>query len=134
MYDFFKNTAELNSWVYEYARNDYQNLYNENITGGTVHLFVDPVTTDSTFSDTGFEQKSYSGKFLMLLSSDVDEEYEDKYNDYIKPLINGALQTLKDTIICAEFDVNKFQVLEVINLFDYNLDGVLVNYNLTQID
>lgn len=132
MYDYFKNIAELNGWVFEYARTDYQNLYNENISGGTIHLFVDPIITDSSFSDTGSEdKKSYSGKFMMLLSSDMDESYNDKYNNYVRPLINGALQILKDDLGCSEFDINKFQVLEVINLLDFNFDGVLVNYSLT---
>jgi hypothetical protein len=129
MNSFFKDSAESNGWVYEYGRTDYQNLFDTFSSAATVHLFVDPITTDSTFSDTGFETKTYSGKFMMLRSSDVDETYEDKYTDYIKPLIDGALQTLKDEIICAEYDINKFATTEIINLFDFNLDGVLVNYS-----
>lgn len=133
MYDFYKNIAETNNWIFEYSRADYQSLYDEIITGGTVHLFVDPITIDSNFSDSGNETKLFSGKFLMLLSSDVDETYSDKYTDYIKPLIDNNLQNLKDELICSEFEINKFQVTEVINLFDFNLDGVLVNYNITQL-
>ncbi|MEW5675553.1 hypothetical protein ABGT15_04510 [Flavobacterium enshiense] len=131
MYDYFKNVAESNNWVFKYGRSDYLNLSNEIEEPNKIHFFIDPIITDSNFSDVGTETKSYSGKFMMLLSSDVDESYDDKYNDYIKPLINGALQTLKNDLVCADFDINKFQVLEVINLFDYNLDGVLVNYSLT---
>ncbi|MCG2611514.1 hypothetical protein LZZ90_08335 [Flavobacterium sp. SM15] len=131
MYDFFKNIAETNGWVFEYGRKDYQNLYNEDVSGGTIHLFVDPIVIDSSFSNTGNETKSYSGRFMMILSSDVDEMYDDKFNDYIKPLFNGALQTIKDTLVCDDYDINKFQTLEVINLLDFNLDGVLVNYSLS---
>jgi hypothetical protein len=134
MYEFFKNIAESNGFVFEYGRSDYQNLYNEEISGGTVHLFVDPITIDSSFSDVGNESQTYSGKFMLLISSDVDETYEDKYNDYIKPLINSAIQTLKDELICSEMEINKFQMMEVINLFDYNLDGVLVSYSISNND
>lgn len=130
MYDLFKNIAELNGWVFEYGRSDYQNLYNENLSGGTVYLFVDPIVTDSTFSDVGNETKSFSGKFMMLMSSDIDEQYKDKYNDYIKPIMTNAIQTFKDEFVCSEMEIKKFQALEVINLFDYNLDGVLVNYSI----
>lgn len=134
MYDFFKDAAESNGWVFEYGRSDYQNLYNQEISGGTVHLFVDPIVIDSSFSDAGNESQTYSGKFMMLLSSDVDEQYQDKYNDYIKPLINTSLQNFKDELVCGEMTINKFQMMEVINLFDYNLDGVLVTYSISNND
>lgn len=134
MYDFFKDAATTNGWAFEYGRSDYQNLYNEEVSGGTVHLFVDPITIDSRFSDAGNESQTYSGKFMMLLSSDVDEHYEDKYNDYIKPLINSSIQTLKDELICSEMEINKFQLIEVINLLDFNFDGVLVSYSISNND
>ena len=74
-------------------------------------------------------QTSY-GKLMILVSSDVDEDYKQKYDNHIKALIDGALQTLKDTLVCADADIQKFETTEVINLFDFNLDGVLVNYNV----
>lgn len=129
MYNLLKNLAEDNDWIYEYSRADYQNLYDE-MTNNKIHLFVDPITTSSTFSDSGFEEKSSYGKLMILVSSDVDEDYKQKYDNHIKPLIDGALQTLKDTLICADANIQKFETTEVINLFDFNLDGVLVNYNV----
>lgn len=134
MYDFFKDTAESNGWVFEYGRSDYQNLYNQEISGGTIHLFVDPIVIDSTFSDAGNESQTYTGKFMMLLSSDVDESYNDKYNDYIKPIMTNAIQTFKDELVCGEMTINKFQMMEVINLFNFNLDGVLVTYSISNND
>lgn len=129
MYEFLKNLAEDNDWVFEYSRSDYQNLYDE-MTNDKIHLFVDPITTSSTFSDSGFEEKSSYGKLMILVSSDVDEEYQHKYDTHIKPLIDGALQVLKDTLVCTDANIQKFETIEVINLFDFNLDGVLVNYNV----
>lgn len=134
MYDFLKTIAESNGWVFEYARTDYQNLYNLETSGGTVHLFCDPIVSDSKFSDSGVETISYSGKLMLLLSSDIDESYSDKYNDYIKPLVAGATQTLKDGILCSDYEINKFQTTEIINLFDFNMDGILVNYSITILD
>jgi hypothetical protein len=130
MYEFLNNIALLNDWVFEYSRADYQNLYDE-MDNGKIHLFVDPIVIDSSFSDSGNETKTYSGKFMLLLSSDVDEDYSTKYNTYIKPLIDNGMQSIKDVLLCSEFQINKLQVVEVINLFDYNLDGVLVNYSVT---
>jgi hypothetical protein len=130
MYNFLKTLADDNLWFYEYSRTDYQNLY-DGMEQDKVHLFVDPITTDSTFSDSGFETKTYSGKLMLLVSSDVDETYSDKYVDYIQPLMNDSLQMIKDTLLCSDFIINKFQTVEVINLFDVNLDGLLINYNIS---
>lgn len=129
MYEFLKNIAEDNDWVFEYSRSDYQNLYDE-MTNEKIHLFVDPISTSSSFSDSGFEEKTSIGKLMILVSSDVDEDYKHKYDNHIKPLIDGALQTLKDSLICADADILKFETTEVINLFDFNLDGLLINYNV----
>lgn len=129
MYEFLKNIAEDNNWVFEYSRSDYQNLYDE-MTNDEVHLFVDPITTDSNFSESGFQEKTYSGKMMILVGSDIDEDYQTKYDENIKPLIDGALQILIDTLVCADAEINQFKTTEVINLFDFNLDGILINYNI----
>ena len=134
MFETFKNIADSNDWYFEYGRPDYQNLYEDVTSGGTIHFFLEPIVTDSTFSDTGFEIITYSGKFMLFVSSDVDETYTYKYENYIKPIINNSLKTVKSTLNCLEADINKFQVVEVINVFDTNVDGVLVNYSLRMID
>jgi hypothetical protein len=130
LYDFLKNVSTDNDFVFEYSRSDYQNLY-DGMDNGKVHLFVDPITIDSSFSDSGHETKTYTGKYMLLVSSDVDEEYKDKFESNIRPLITNSNQLIKDSILCSEYQINKFQTMEVINLFDFNLDGVLVNYSIT---
>lgn len=133
VYKFLKNVAANAEWGFEYSRQDYQNLFDE-IENNKPYLFVDPITIDSKFSDSGNEKKTYSGKFMLLLSSDVDESYSDKYNDYIKPLLDTNLQILKDELACTDYQIQYFRTLEVINLFDQNLDGVLVNYSCLLIE
>lgn len=133
MYKLFKELAADNDWKFEYSRTDYQNLFSE-MESNQVHLFVDPIVIDSKFSDSGDESKTYSGKFMLLYSSDIDESYSDKYDRYIKPLIDESLTKIKDSFICSDLSINKFQSVEVINLFDYNLDGILINYSITDND
>ncbi|MDI9257280.1 hypothetical protein [Flavobacterium sedimenticola] len=130
MFETFKNIADSNNWYFEYGRQDYHNLYQDVTSGGTIHFFLEPIITDSIFSDSGYETLTYSGKFMLFVSSDVDETYTDKYNNHIKPIIENSLKTVKNSLLCNQFDINKFQVLEVINVFDTNVDGVLVNYSL----
>jgi hypothetical protein len=131
-YNFLKNIAELNLWLFEYSRADYQNLVDD-MEYNKIHLFVDPIATDSSFSDSGFEQETYIGKMMLLVSSDVDETYKEKYENNIQPLMNNALATIKQTLICSDYEVVKFSTVEVINLFDTNLDGVLITYAVKQI-
>ena len=133
MYDFLKNIAENNDWVFEYSRQDYQNLI-QDIEEDKLYLFVDPITTDTAFSDAGNETLTYSGKIMLLLSSDVDEEYSDKYAQYIQPLISGAGATLKSAFSCSDYQINQWKQLEVINLLDDNLDGLMITYSATLID
>lgn len=133
MYEFLKNIAEANSWGFEYARQDYQNLVND-IEENKTRFFVDPIITDSKFSDTGSETVTYSGKLMLMLSSDVDEEYNDKYEQHIKPLFDGACATLKDAFSCSDFQLNSWKTTEIINLFDQNLDGLLITYSATFLD
>jgi hypothetical protein len=35
--------------------------------------------------------KTHTGKMMLLVSSNIDETYADKYADYIQPLMVGAL-------------------------------------------
>lgn len=131
MYDFLKNFATANNYYFEYSRADYQNLY-DGMEINKIHLFADPITIDSTFSDSGIETKTYTGKVMLLVSSDIDEDYKTKYESYIKPLISESTAIIKQSILCDDtMEINKFQTIEVINLFDVNLDGVLINYSVT---
>lgn len=133
MYEFLKNIANNNDWIFEYSRQDYQNLVDD-IESEKVYLFVDPIQIDSRFSDSGNETKSYSGKFMLLMSSDVDEDYLTKYENFIKPLIDDSLLVIKDSFACSAFKINSFKTIEVVNLFDGNVDGVLINYQAELID
>ena len=131
IYDFLKNMATVNNWYFEYSRSDYQNLY-DGMEINKIHLFADPITIDSVFTDSGNEIKTYTGKIMLLVSSDVDETYKTKYESHIKPLILSSTAIIKQSILCDDtIEINKFQTVEVINLFDVNLDGVLINYSIT---
>lgn len=133
MHDFLKCITEENDWVFEYARQDYLNLYND-IEAGKVYLFVEPITTDSKFSAAGNETLMYSGKLFIVMSSDIDEEYNDKYVQYIKPIFENCRNLIVDAFACSSFDLNNVKTTEVINLFDQNLDGLLINYTATYVD
>lgn len=135
MYDILKEFSELQEWVFTYARQDFQNLFDEVEKKEIPHIFLDPVEIEDNENDSGVvESKIYSGSFMIVLSSDFDEEnYEVRYQKYIKPILDEAVIKTKDFIRCGEDDVsfNLWKTIEVINSLDYNFDGVIVNYNLT---
>lgn len=130
MYEILEQIAINNDYIFSYARQDFQNLYDD-MTTDKVHLFVDPITQDTSFSESGTETNTYSGKMMLLVSSDVDEDYQQKYVNNIKPLMNDASKSIKNALVCVEATINKFTQVEVINIFDFNLDGLLITYSVT---
>ena len=133
MYEIIKYLCEFNGWVFQYARKDFANLYDEAEQVGVPHLFLDPVQITEEFNEYNVVTKTtYSGSLMILLSSDIDEEdYDTRYQTYIKPVVNDTLETLKEGIKCdGENNITSWRITEVINAFDYNLDGVIVTYSI----
>lgn len=134
MYEILKAIAAANGWVFEYGRRDFQNLHDETEQKGVSYLFVDPIEISKNRSDSGQVESITSGGSLMLLySSDIDEEsYEYRYENYIKPIINTQIEIIEDNLICEqEASLEEWKTVEVINMFDFNLDGILLTYRLT---
>jgi hypothetical protein len=134
MYDLLKAIAVANSYSFIYGRADYQNLHDE-LETGLEYIFLDPVVIDEQFDEFNrVEASTYSGSFMILVSSDIDKgDYDARYIDEIKPIIDGALVIIKEALKCGgSVDFNSWRQVEVINLFDYNLDGVTVTYNITE--
>jgi len=135
MYDVLKTIATINNWVFQYARKDYANLFDEAEQIGVPHIFLDPVQIDTVFDEFNEPiSTSYEGSFMCLVSSDIDEEnYDYKYQTHIKPLATTALNNIKDYVRCnTDISITNWREVEVINVFDYNLDGILVTYKLDE--
>jgi len=138
MYNILKSISEVqvsgsNQFAFTYARKDFANLYNE-VVSETPHIFLDPVIIDTTFSEFNtVESYTYSGTFMLVVSSDIDvEDYDTRYQTYIKPLLDESLVTIKNALVCSyPVTYNTWRTQEIINIFDYNLDGIIVTYNIT---
>lgn len=128
----FKTLADDAKWEFHYGREEYQNL-NE-LELDKVGLFVDPITEDPKFSEYGQPTMAYFGRFLLLMNSDVDEDYPEKAENYIDKLKETELPIILAKLQCENYQINSFRILEAINIYDQNLDGLLVNYNVTLID
>lgn len=134
MKEIVKAIAAAHGWVFVYGRKDFLNLYDEIEQKNVSHLFVEPSEISDNDNDMGIvESKTYSGYITFLYSSDIDEaSYEDRYDKYIKPILDGDLATLKHEIRCGqEVLITQWKTTEVINVFDHNLDGLILTYNIT---
>lgn len=131
MYELLQQIAQANNWVFYYGRKDHQNLQDiEDVD--KYYLFVDPIEIDQNFNELNVVESSIeSGRFLLLYSSELDEDYMDRYTTTIKPMITTQLNTLNDAMGCSEITINTWKVTEIINLFDAGFDGILVNFSIT---
>jgi hypothetical protein len=121
------------NWFFEYGRADFQNLADIAEQKDVSHLFLDPVKLIKNRNDSGVvESMGYSGSFMLLYSSDIDEKsYNIRYENYIKPIIDGQVVLIEDELICnKEATLVQWEITELINIFDYNFDGVLVAYKV----
>ena len=144
----FKTIAAAKGWGFSYGSRDMINLL-ENATPGQIQLLVDVRKRESERSpDTGLSTGNYiyTGKFLLVVKSDLDEVYDDqlevdssdgKYEKAIQPItthLTGALALLEDSLICDhDLIVGVWIDLEVTNQLDENMDGVSVTYKLTEV-
>ena len=135
MYNLIKTICINNNYIFTYARKDFMNLFDEEEQLDVPHLFLDPVTVDTIFDEyNSVESKTYSGSLMVLYSSSIDEEdYDTRYQNYIKPIVSGASATIKSAIQCdGIYTINNWREVEVINAFDYNLDGIIITYNINE--
>jgi|SRR5690625_3186477 len=130
----FKQLAEDRGWRFVYARRDYQNLHEvtdfisdqmQEAGQGETVLFLDPIVRRR--EDVG--QVRHSGNFMVLTQSDLDDSYDDRTKNYIDPLINDVMGGLANELRC-DFDIDEWVSIELINIFDFNADGISVRFNL----
>lgn len=133
MYEILKALSAAKSWIFEYGRTDFQNLFEAAEQKEVSHIFLDPVKIGKNRNDSGeVESIVYSGNFMLLYSSDIDEKsYNDRYEKYIKPIVSTQIELIEDNLICEhEANIETWEIVEVINMFDYSLDGILVTYRI----
>jgi hypothetical protein len=134
MYDLLKTIATANSYEFMYARSDFQNLL-DSIPTGQTHLILDPVETTENFTEYNqVDSKRYAGTFMVVISSDIDKKsYEDRYTEDIQPLLSGAIEVIKEALKCTgTILIESWRTVEVINMLDYNVDGIAVTYQVLE--
>jgi hypothetical protein len=137
--DFFKEVCEINSWYFDYGVRSYLNLNDlpaDNELPDNIYFLCDPVTIiDNRNEETGVvEDTRYSGSFFFCVKSHLDQKYKDeKFENNIKPL-KEKLDKLVDNHIgsCGDYSVTTWKLTEIINVFDTNVDGYLVEFEIKE--
>jgi len=118
-------------FTFSYGNKANQNLLQSDMIADKVYLLLDPVTRSSPSSEFGgIGVTTFSGSFLLAVKSTIDQVYEDKYDENIKPLISNQLEDLKSLFNCDAYQITGWSYIDGINLLDINLDGLVVTYNI----
>jgi hypothetical protein len=56
-----------------------------------------------------------------------------KYAQHIKPLLEQIIEKIEGKINCSEYEILNWEILDAINVFDTNLDGLLVTFQLSKL-
>ena len=128
----FKEIADSLGWGFEYARRDYQNLIDatdfiaDTLKGygvGETILFMDPVRRSN-----GTDGIDEVGFMMVLTKSNQDETYDKRVELYIDPVKDIIHGSFYNKLKCS-FDINDWRSVEIINQFDWNADGLGINYS-----
>jgi len=122
-------------WRFISARRDFQNLMDaaafvadtvEGYGSGETLMVLDPIKRRAIKDGAGVY---YSGNVMILTKSDFDGTYNEKYDKNVKPLIDIVMKEIPAKLRCL-YDVESWESIEVINVFDFNADGLSISFNL----
>ena len=141
--------AVQNGILFSYGNRANLNLIQSQLDSSKIYLLLDPVTENKTFSEFGgIGSVSYSGLFFLVRQSNYDKTYYNqtpeetfvnntlsqdlgKYAEYIKPIKEAYLSIFEDEFNCSEYQINSWTITDAVDVFDANMDGVIVNFNIS---
>lgn len=138
--EILRDTTASLSWEFHYGRRDFNNL----VTASSENdlkwfFFLDPISRDGIRAAGNLTGEYVNeGYFMILSKSDLDEVYDSqlgvnpdngKYRMYIKPKLEKLYKEFEDKLNCiGNLEIKKMRVSDVINLYDENMDGILVQF------
>jgi hypothetical protein len=139
--EIFEGIADKYDWFWSYGTRDNHNLLNNTEDFNKVYLAVDPIKRQDKINVYGgVDGCRNSGFFFIGLQSnfdDVDDKQRGatlgRYDKYTKRLIEIELPKLLKEITCLDsYNIVFFEHIEAKNIFDANLDGLIVQYTLEE--
>jgi len=137
MKQLLEEQATAKGWGFSYGRKDFQNLVADNMDVDKTYIFLDPVNRKNLTGNTGaVYARRYRGYFMLLRKSSLDEIYsgavDAKYEKHIQPL-EVQLDGLELSLLGCEVQLDiDWESTEIVNVFGENMDGLLVNFTVTE--
>lgn len=130
----FEEIATAEGWGFIHARRDFQNLMDaaafvaDSVEGygpGETVMVLDPIKRRTNKDNA----RTFTGNVMILTKADLDGTYEEKYNKNVAPLLEKVHKQIPAILNCI-YDVEHWESIEVINVFDFNADGLSISFNL----
>jgi len=119
-------------WTFSYGNRANHNLIRSSLDDNKIYLLLDPVRISQPSDEFGgVKETVFTGNFILGIQSTIDKTYEEKYEDNIKPLKNNELPKIKTLLNCGDYEITAWSFFEDINLYDTNLDGLVVSYTIS---
>jgi hypothetical protein len=132
---FFKQFCTAKGFSYHYGNQAVLNLIDsENEFTGDKVYFLHDLNRESMVPNRygRLERVTHTGGFMLVVPSDMDDTFKNKYSNNIEPLRTHLVELLRD-IGCSSFIVDRFDLLPIYDAKDINFDGWAVNYQITEI-
>jgi hypothetical protein len=145
MIDFVKILSDYctqNGWLFSYGNASNRNLLSSDTAAGQIYVLLDPVRRSVSSSEYGGDGNyTFQGSFMMVVKSDRDQQYHNqkdqlsstgKYEQNIKPLLDDA-DSFKKEVDCSNLDIGQWDIIDLVDVLDVNLDGILISYRVEQV-
>jgi len=139
--DKLNEIANNNGWKFIHSyRDDHANLFDEILDSRQVVLLVESeIKGTAKLDDYGnvIGNTVAIDNCMLLRSSDISEPIGNetgytrdsgRFNALVSPLISDELPKLQAGLSECECTLTNFQWKDVYNIFDYNLDGLIINF------
>lgn len=113
----------------------------ETVFNGNFMLLVRSTIDNNYHNQDQSEARDFYHRMLSQVSGQMNpSECEDfssvdpgKYYKNILPLLQIHLMQLSKSINCSDVRIDRWSIVDAINMLDSNLDGVIVSFSLTKV-
>lgn len=139
MVERLRTITEGLGWKFFYGRRDFQNLVEANEENDPDwYFFLDPLEEDYKIKN----EPVFTGRAMVVSKSDLDEVYDSqkenivssgKWQKYILPKKQYFQKDFREILDCTGvLEIENYKLVDVINLYDENWDGVILNFTIRE--
>lgn len=138
----FEDIAEANDMIYHYGSQQVINLIDtkvEALQEGKIYFLHERTNRTSEYNSfgTAIAANVYDGKFFLVKQGKLDQHYfqevgtqaASKYSTNIEPLL-AVFRTIGNNLGCSNITVIAWSNIDVSNVLDANMDGLLCTYKV----